>query len=105
MFIFNTANVSPYSVRFYEKYDTKKYDDFIFTHLTFDNKESYIEWVKQWKEAYKQLSVQIRKWKQTRNVVLREQDKIFARAMILIRKEGKKKSWELKKQGLTIETK
>lgn len=74
-------------------------ENYINEHLTFTDKFSYLEWVKSWKEQYKELTVRTRFLKKEKPVNWqseRSYNRGKARAMLAIRLAGKSKSWEMK---------
>jgi hypothetical protein len=71
---------------------SKTYQDAYEAVLSFTSKDSYLAWVKAWKECYKFMTQDARTGGQyTRSA---------RRAMMLIRKSGKVKSWAMKQARL-----
>lgn len=72
-------------------------------HLSYDGRESYLEWVIAWKAGYRALTIEIRRLKAgdttVNNILPREcvfnrnYAKAFARAMLALRAVGKRDSW------------
>lgn len=101
------------SVGIRAKLDGKAIEDLkavdLINFLTFDSKDSYFEWVANWKEEYQALSELIREKKSASKELARagnpdagfEQSRAVqlgrdARLMLAVRKAGKEYSWSLK---------
>jgi len=80
--------------------------------IPFTNRDSYFEWVRQWKVTYKSLSQEIRELKATirekqaqEECVWRLQEqrwrlRWYATALLILRREGKVRSWKMKQERL-----
>jgi hypothetical protein len=91
-------------------YAQKKSDDAIAKTYAFKTRQEYFEWVKEWKEEYKKLTVKSRGYKSARklgskpfngmtgNEAQMEMLRLrrIARAMLFVRAEAKKRSWQMK---------
>lgn len=79
----------------------------------FTDRDSYFEWVRQWKATYKSLSQEIRELKATIREKQREaQEPVwrlqeqryrlrwYATALLILRHEGKVRSWKMKQERL-----
>ena len=85
---------------------------YYWSEVPFTDRDSYFEWVRQWKATYKSLSQEIRELKATirekqaqGEYVWRLQEqrwrlRWYATALLILRREGKVRSWKMKQERL-----
>lgn len=125
MFVYNTRKFNSSTLHSLLKHGkwsgyntgTITIEEFLETHLTFTDRESYLSWVKSWKEQYKALTLKCRakrklprwdsdngvsydKWKNTEPVGHRDDLYLQARFMLMVRSLGKVRSWEMKQKNM-----
>ncbi len=88
------------------------------SEIPFTDRDSYFEWVRQWKVTYKSLSQEIRELKaiirEQQRAIREEQSDVpvwrlqekrsrlrwYATALLILRREGKVRSWKMKQERL-----